>query len=254
MISIDHKGHTVLVTGGAKGIGGGISRAFAQAGANVVIVYRSNPEESNAFAAALHEEFDTPVIAVQADMSREEDVVRAFDEAERAFGRVDILINNAGSNKTRYITDIENDEWDYYLKNNVTAYFLTTREFGRRNKDDGKGGDIVNILSKAAFSTTTRGRGAYVTNKHGELGLTRSAAVEFAPYKIYVNAIVPGFVWTPLTRSLGEEFTKKLSRAPMKCAAQPEELGQTAAFITSENCRLMVGSVVDLSGGLMLGF
>lgn len=254
MIPINHKGHTVLVTGGAKGIGGGISRAFAMAEANVVIVYRSAPEESEAFAAALREEFHTPVIAVQGDMSREADVIRVFDAAEAAFGRVDILVNNAGSNKTRYITEMEDDEWAYYLKNNVTAYFLTIREFGRRNKDDGKGGDIVNILSKAAFSTTTRGRGSYVTNKHGELGLTRAAAVEYAPYKIYVNAIVPGFVWTPLTRALGEEFTRKLNRAPMKCAAQPEELGQTAAFITSENCRLMVGSTVDLSGGLMLGF
>lgn len=254
MIEINHQGHTVLITGGAKGIGAGISRAFARAGANVVVVYRSNPETSEAFAAELAREYNTSVIAVMGDMSREADVVSVFDQAEKAFGRVDILINNAGSNKTCPITEIEDGEWDYYLSNNVTAYFMTIREFGRRNMDDGKGGDIVNILSKAAFSTTTPGRGAYVTNKHGELGLTRAAAVEYAPYKIYVNAIVPGFVWTPLTLALGEEFTRKLDRAPMKRAAQPEELGETAAFITSDNCRLMVGSVVDLSGGLMLGF
>ncbi len=254
MITIDHSGHTVIVTGGAAGIGSGISQAFAQAGANVVIAYRSKPEQAEAFAAELRENYGAQTLCVQADVSEEADVQHLFDMAEQRFGRVDILINNAGSNQTCYITDIQDADWDYYLRNNVTAYFLTIREFGRRNISDGKGGHIVNVLSKAAFSTTTKGRDAYVTNKHGQLGLTRAAAVEYAPYKIWVNSIIPGFVWTPMTRKLGEEFTRKLHRAPMNRACEPEELGQTVAFMTSDCCQLMVGSNVDLSGGLMLGF
>ncbi len=254
MISITHKGNTVMITGGSKGIGSGISKAFAGAGANVAVIYRSDPEASEEFALSLQTEYNIKAAAIQGDMSSEADVIRVFDETEKAFGRADILINNAGSVKYCSITDLDDNDWDYYLANNLTAYFLTIREFGRRYKDDGKGGRIVNILSKSAFSTTSFGNCIYVVNKHGELGLTRSAAVEYAPYKIYVNAIVPGFVRTPMTRALGKTFTDKLSRAPMKRACEPEELGETAAFITSENCQLMVGSIVDLSGGLLLGF
>ena len=254
MFSVDHRGHTVIITGGCKGIGAGIARAFAQAGANVVANYRSDPEECEAFARELASTYHVDAIAVQADVSREEQVEALFDVAEKRFGRVDILINNAGSVKTSYLTDIADDDWSYYLDNNVTAYFLMTREFARRYSADEKGGQIVNVLSKAAFSTTTKGRGCYVANKTGELGLTRAAAVELSPCKIYVNAIVPGFVWTEATRRLGEEFTNKLQRSPMKRAAEPDELGQTVAFMTSDCCQLMVGSVVDLSGGLLLGY
>ena len=254
MISVDHRGHTVLISGGCKGIGAGISRAFAKAGANVVANFRSDPEGCEAFAEELRKTYGVQVIAVQADVSQEDQVGKLFDAAEKAFGRVDILINNVGSAKTTYVTDITNDEWEKFLANNLTAYFLMTREFARRYAQDGKGGQIVNILSKAAFSTTTRGRGCYVTNKTGELGFTRASAVELAEYKIYVNAIIPGFVWTETTRRLGEEFTRKLHRSPLKRAYEPEELGWTAAYITSDCCQVMVGSVVDLSGGLMLGF
>ena len=254
MINISHVGKTAIITGGAKGIGKGISTAFARAGANVVIVHRSSLEEAEAFASRLQNEYHIKVLSLQGDMSSEEDVVRVFDQAEDEFGRVDILINNAGSLKHLPITELELTDWTYYLANNLTAYFLTTREFGLRNKDDGKGGHIVNVLSKSAFSNTSTDNAVYVVNKHGELGLTRAAAVEYAPYKIQVNAIVPGFVWTSMTRSMGKWFTDKLNRAPMKRACEPEELGETVAFMTSDHCRLMVGSVVDLSEGLLLGF
>lgn len=254
MVSVDHRGHTVLITGGCKGIGSGITKMFAKAGANIVANYRSDPVGCETFVDQIRAEYAVNAIGVQADVSREDHVSALYTAAEAAFGRVDILINNVGSTRTTYLTEIENEEWEFYLRNNLTAYFLMTREFARRNIPDGKGGQIVNILSKAAFSTTTKGRGCYVTNKTGELGLTRASAVELADYKIYVNAIVPGFVWSETTRAMGEEFTRKLHRSPLKRAYEPEELGQTAAFITSDCCQVMVGSVVDLSGGLMLGF
>lgn len=254
MIPIDHRGNTVIVTGGCKGIGAGISKAFAQAGANVVANYRSDPEGCQAFIRSLEGEYGVQGLAVQGDVSQEDTAAALFDAAQGRFGRVDILVNNVGSTKTTYLTEIGDEEWDYYLANNLTAYFLMTREFARRNIPAGRGGQIVNVLSKAAFSTTTRGRGCYVANKTGQLGLTRATAVELSGHGIYVNAVVPGFVWTPATRALGEEFTKKLHRSPLGRAYGPEELGQAVAFMTSGCCQVMVGSVVDLSGGLMLGF
>ncbi len=254
MIPIDHHGNTVLITGGCKGIGAGIAEAFAQAGANVVADYRSDSETCQAFAASLRERFGANVIAVQADVSRENEVVVLYDQAEAAFGNVDILINNAGSVHTTDLKDLTDEEWECDLANNVTAYFLMIREFARRNIPKEKGGRIVNILSKSSYSNVTHGRTGYVANKTGELGLTRAAAVELHEHQIYVNGLVPGLTLTSLPSTKGPEFLQKIAKTPMKRACEPIDVGMAAAFMTSADCPFMVGSIMDVSGGLLLGY
>ncbi|MDL2220270.1 SDR family oxidoreductase [Eubacteriales bacterium OttesenSCG-928-N14] len=254
MMDLGMTGKTVLVTGGSKGIGAGFCKAYARQGANVVVNFRSDPEGSMQFVDTLMDMGASGAVGIQADVSEEADVIRLYDEAIAAFGQVDILINNAASNKTYELLDISDEIWDYYMKANLTSAFLMCREFARRNIGSGRKCHIINILTKAAFLTTTKGRGCYAASKTGLLGFTRELAVELVEHNIYTNAIIPGFVRTPLTERLGEEFERKLHRLPMKRAFESDDLGDTAVFITSDQCDMMLGSVVDLSGGMMLGF
>lgn len=251
-------GKTVIVSGGAKGIGSGICQVFAEEGANVVVNYRSDKEGSEAFTQSLIGQWGCRAVSVQGDVGREEDVARIFDTASEAFGRVDILVNNAGKGFSTNFCDISLAEWNQSLSDNLTGMFLMSREFARRAIPAKQRGWIVNILSKASMTSTTKGRVCYVSNKSGELGLTHALAVDLTGYGIHVNGVMPGFVMaSALRRQLEQdpaEFQRRIERVPLKRAGDPRELGNMVAFLASEQCALAVGSIVDMTGGLLLGF
>lgn len=248
----------VLVTGASKGIGAGIAEVFAQEGARVVVNYHSNRDQAVELQERLARDHGAQVAIVQGDVGSEEDARRMFDEAEAAFGTVDVLINNAGRGLTRAFCDISLDEWERQLKDNLTGQFLMSREFARRLIPTGRPGKIVNICSKASLSSTTPGRCSYVANKAGEWGLTHAMAVDLTPYGIHVNGLMPGFV---LAHSLLDqkqndpvEFSRRIERVPIKRVGEPWEIGTMTAFLCSDKCELAVGTVVDMTGGLLLGF
>lgn len=257
-MDLGHRGKTVIVTGGSKGIGSGISEAFAKEGANLVINYHSDSASSEAFSKELMDKYGCKAICVQGDVGNEADVKSIFDAAEEYFDRVDILINNAGKVYTNKVTDISLEEWNKCLKDNLTGQFLMSREFARRVVPKKQKGWIVNVVSKAAMMSTTKGRLAYVSNKAGEWGLTHALAVELTEYGIRVNGVMPGHVMNSrLIKEMEnnpEGFKQRINRSPIKRVGEPWEIGNMVAFLASEQCALAVGSVVDVTGGLLLGF
>ena len=259
-MNLGFKGKTAIVTGGAKGIGSGITEVMLEEGANVICDYRSNPEYCEAFIQGLREKYpEGQIYGVQGDVSKPEDVKKIFDFAEEKFGRLDILINNAGNPGAglKMIWEIPLDEWNYNIDNNMTGMFLMSTEFARRLMAAGKGGRIVNLLSKASLTTTTKGHACYVTNKTGQMGLTKQLAVDLTDKGIICNGIMPGTVKNQNSKNLTEDdprYKARIKRLPMGRYGEPYEFGKMVAFLASEECQLAVGSVVDFTGGMMLGF
>jgi NAD(P)-dependent dehydrogenase (short-subunit alcohol dehydrogenase family) len=254
-MDLGYHGKTVIITGGTKGIGSGISTVFAQEGANLIIDYRSNPEQGEGFVKNLVDTYGVEAYAIQADVSKPEDIVRIFDFAEEKFGRLDVLVNNAGSGKTTLTWDISLEEWNECLANNVTGQFLMSREFARRNMAKGKGGHIVNLLSKASVSTTTKGRAGYVTNKHAELGLTRQLAVDLTDKGFIVCGIMPGSVEnTMMSTWTDEQKAARAKRCPLGRLTQPIEFGYYVAFLASDKNTTAIGCGADATAGMLLGF
>lgn len=248
-------GKTVIVTGGTKGIGSGITEVFAEEGANLIIDYRSDVEGSESFIAGIREKYHVDAYGIQADVSKPEDVIRIFDFAEEKFGRLDVLINNAGGGKTTMICDISLEEWKDALDNNVTGMFMMCQEFAKRLIAKEKKGYIVNLLSKASLTTTMKGRACYVTNKAAEMGLTKQLAVDLSEKGIIVNGIMPGSVINKMMATWSkEEMEARAQRSPIKRLGEPYEFGKMVAFLASEQNTLSVGAPVDNTGGMMLGF
>ena len=251
------KGKTVIITGATKGIGAGITEVFAEEGANIIADYRSNKDNSSEdFIASIREKYGVEIYGIQADVSKEEDVKRIFDFAEEKFGRLDVLINNAGGTApTNLLCDISLEEWQRGLDNNVTGQFMMCKEFISRILPLKKKGFIVNLLSKASLTTTTKGRATYVTNKTAEMGLTKQITVDYADQGITCNGIMPGSVVNQMFEKLTpEELEARGNRSPIKRMGQSYEFGKMVAFLASEQNGLSHGAPVDNTGGMMLGF
>lgn len=153
------------------------------------------------------------------------------------------------------IWEIPLDEWNKALDNNLTGMFLMSTEFARRLIAAKKGGRIVNLLSKASLTTTTKGRACYVTNKTAQMGLTKQLAVDLTDKDIICNGIMPGTVRSNMMKNMTEEqHQTRIKRLPMGRYGEPYEFGKMVAFLASEQCQLAVGAVIDFTGGMMLGF
>ncbi len=249
------KDKIVLVTGGSTGIGAAISEAFAREGSKLVVAYHSahRLESTLAMLGDLNIKYGTEGIAVQGDAGLEEDAVRMFDEAEDRIGPVDILINNAGYlNKTPFL-DITYEEWQRSLHNNSTGMLFMTREFVKRRIRDGKGGRIVNTLSKVAITSKSKNRVCYTTAKDVELGLTRQTVVDFASHDIVANGVCVGLVKTDLNAD-DPLMEQKEARTPYHRAIRPEEIADIVVFLASERAGGIAGAAVDASQGMLLGF
>lgn len=257
------QGKTVIVTGGSKGIGSGISRAFAKEGANVVVNYRSDQAQAEAFAAELVAAGPGKAAALRADVSVEEEVSSLFSRSAALFGGVDVLVNNAGmvDFNTVEIKDMSLDYYERMVRNNTSSMFLCCREMVRHVLGRGYGGaHIINVLSKASVSSTSPGQTHYVTSKAGNMGFTKSLAAEVTKYGIHVNGIMPGFVRNQAQvkkeREQPEEWAKELEvirrRSPVGRIAEPEDMGWMCVMLASEKTAFAVGACVDLTGGRLL--
>jgi NAD(P)-dependent dehydrogenase (short-subunit alcohol dehydrogenase family) len=259
-MDLGFSGKTVVVTGGSRGVGGGISEIFAREGANVVMDDLSHPEESAAYAKSLGEKYGANVYFVTGDISNPDDVKRVFDFAEEKTGSLDILVNCAGltgPSTNGLIYEMPVETFKRNLDVNVVGTFMMSAEFSRRLIAAGRGGRIVNILSKASVSTTTPGHVCLAVSKAGLMGLTKQLAVELTSKGIIVNGIMPGSAMNSRFKGTPEELedpkTKaRLERLPMGRFAKPTEIGQMVAFLASDQCQLAVGSIVDATGGLLL--
>jgi 3-hydroxybutyrate dehydrogenase len=253
-------GKAAFVTGSTSGIGLGIARALAQAGCDVALNARSSTPETEALATGLAEETGRKVIYVAADMSIPEQIRAGMAACEAAFGKVDIVVNNAGIQHVEPIDTFPEDKWEMVVATNLSSAFHTTKAAlpGMKAR---KWGRIVNIASAHGLVASAY-KSAYVAAKHGLIGLTKVTAMEVAELGITANAICPGYVWTPLVEkqipdqmkahNMSEEDVIKkvlLANQPNKRFATVEEMGALTVFLCSDMAASMTGTAIPVDGG-----
>ncbi len=242
------EGKVALVTGASKGLGKAIALALAQAGAKLAVVSRDEQllkQTAEAITAAGSE-----AAAFLADVSREDQVLALEKAVAARFGRIQILVNNAGINIRKPITDFTLEEWNRVQATNVTGPFLMCRAFVPQMKGQGYG-RILNLTSMMSH-VSLPGRTAYSTSKAALLGFTKALALELAPEKITVNGISPGPCSTEINKPLMEnpELTQFfLSRIPVGRWGKPEEVGQLAVYLCSEAAGFITGTDILIDGG-----
>ena len=247
-------GKVVIVTGAAAGIGGAIARRFLADGASVVAV-DVRPEPDEAWAA---DEVDRRELAfIQADVTVEKDIDRVIANAIRRFGGLDVLVNNAGILRFTPADTMTREEWDRVIAVNLTAPAFWAKAAIPHLRARG-GGAIVNISSIQAVLTAPQ-FAAYAASKAGLLGLTRSMALELGPDRIRVNAVLPGYVRTPLFMSdavrLGEgdpdRFVRTLAeRISLRRVGEPDDIAGVVLFAASDDAAYMTGAALSVDAGV----
>jgi 3-oxoacyl-[acyl-carrier protein] reductase len=239
-----------VITGASKGIGAGIAKSLAEAGASVVVNYAS----AKAGADKVVEEIIAnggKAIAVQADVSKTADITRLFEETTKAYGPVDILVNNAGVYKFGAIDEINEDDFHTQFNTNVLGLLLTTQ--GALKSFNADGGSIINIGSVAS-SITPAGSAIYSATKGAVDAITHVLAKELGGKKIRVNSINPGMVETEGVHTagfIGSDFhTEAVRTTPLGRIAQPEDIALIAVFLASEDSRWLTSETLLAGGGI----
>jgi NAD(P)-dependent dehydrogenase (short-subunit alcohol dehydrogenase family) len=239
-----------FVTGAANGIGRATALAFAREGANVVVADVS--EEGNQETSRMIEELGGRALAVRCDVSRAEDVKAALDKALDVFGRLDFAFNNAGVEQPITATsEITEEEWNRIIRINLTGVFLGMKyEIPLMLKQGG--GAIVNTASGAGVKGFA-GQAAYAAAKHGVVGLTKSAALDYASQNIRINAVCPGIIATPMmdrfTGGTHEGEQRVITQEPIGRMGKPEEIAATVVWLCSDAAAFVVGHAMVVDGG-----
>jgi NAD(P)-dependent dehydrogenase (short-subunit alcohol dehydrogenase family) len=242
------QGRTALITGASKGLGKAMALALADAGARLILVSR-NLELLHATAAAVRQA-GAEAAVIQADVTDEQQVARVAQGVKEQFGKLQILINNAGINLRKAVTDFTLDEWRKVMDTSLTSSFLMCRAFLPMMKGQGYG-RILNLTSTMSH-VSIPGRTAYSSCKTALLGFTRALALELAPEQITVNGISPGPFATELNSVLlndPEQNKLFLSKIPLGRWGRPEEVGQLAVYLCSEDAGFITGTDVLIDGG-----
>lgn len=242
-------GQTAIVTGGGRGIGRTIAEFLAQRGVNVVIVGVNIDIAHNASSEL--EKLGIKSIAVKADVSNASDVNNIFERALREFGRVEILINNAGITKDGLLLRMREEDWDTVININLKGTFLCSREAVKVMSKQ-RYGRIINIASVIAF-TGNPGQVNYGASKAGIVGLTKTIAKEYASRNITVNAVAPGFIMTAMTETIPENIKQDMINAiPLGRFGVPEDVANAVIFLASTEASYITGQVIHINGGMYM--
>jgi 3-hydroxybutyrate dehydrogenase len=250
------KGKTAVITGSNSGIGLGVARELAKAGAHVVLNSFTDSPEDHALAQSIADEFGVQARYISADMSNGQACRALIEQA----GACDILVNNAGIQHVAAIDEFPTDKWDAIIAINMSSAFHTTAAALPKMRAAGWG-RVINIASAHGL-TASPFKSAYVAAKHGVVGLTKVTALETAEENITANAICPGYVLTPLVEAQIPDTMEKygmdrdtvirevlLERQPSKAFATVEQLGGTCVFLASESAAQMTGTTLSIDGG-----
>ena len=236
------------MTGGNRGLGRAFAHALGEAGASIAILARNAAR--NAEVVGELAEKGITAAAFEGDVARRADIERAAGEIVERFGRVDVLVNNAGTCIHRPALEVTEEEWDQVIDVNLTGVWNGCQVFGRGMVDAG-GGAIVNVGSMSAdIVNRPQWQPAYNASKAAVHHLTRSLAAEWAPLGVRVNAVAPGYVVTEMTPIERPEFQRYwIDDAPQQRAASPEEIAPSVVFLASPASSFMTGSILTIDGG-----
>lgn len=251
-------GQTALVTGANSGIGLGVALSLGEAGANVVVNYVSNPDTANALVEQI-KTFGSNAIAIQADVSKEDQVISMFAEAIKTFGTIDILVNNAGLQRDAKFHEMTLAQWQLVIDVNLTGQFLCAREaireFLRRGivpERSAAAGKII-CMSSVHELIPWGGHANYASSKGAIKMLMQSLAQEYGDRKIRVNSICPGAIQTPINKAAWETpeaLNSLMSLIPYNRIGQPQDIGKLAVFLSSDDSDYITGSSIFIDGGM----
>lgn len=254
------KAKTALVTGSTSGIGRGIAEQLASQGANIILNGFGDPDDIQALCSQMSKNFGVQVRHDGADLSQQNQIEDMMAKAFGEFGGIDILVNNAGIQFVAPVEEFPVDKWNAILAINLSATFHTVRLALPAMKDK-KWGRIINIASAHALVASPF-KSAYVAAKHGVAGFTKTVALEVAEHGITMNAVCPGYVWTPLVEKQIPDTAKArgltaqqviddvlLKAQPTKKFVSIEQVAQFTAFLASDAAASITGAILPIDGG-----
>lgn len=247
-------GKVAVVTGAASGNGRAISERFAEEGADIVLadLNEAGMEET----ARRVRQQERRALCVRCDVAQRDQVQALVEAAVREFGRIDVMVANAGIGRGATFLDLSDQDWDAVLDVNLRGVFLCDQIAARQMVKQGGGGQIVNIASIMA-ELGSPGAANYCASKAGVKSLTKSAALALAPHNIRVTAIGPGYIDTPLTAALQEEpaLLANLTRqTPMGRIGEPQDVANAAVFLASDEAKFFTGQTIYPDGGFLLNY
>lgn len=241
---------TALITGASHGIGRETATLFAKKNYNVIINYNSSECEAKSLVSELQEQgFDA--VAVKADVANRNEVEEMFKTANKTFGDVHVLVNNAGIESQKLFTDVTEDEWDRIFDINIKGMFNCC-QFALKSMIKNHYGKIINVSSILGI-TGSSCEVTYSATKAAVIGLTKALAKEVGPSNINVNTVAPGVIDTKMNRKIAPEIIEKLKQqTPLGTIGTCEDIAETILFLASDRSKFITGQIISPNGGLVI--
>ena len=240
----------VLVTGGSRGIGKEVAMKFAKNGYNVVTNYVSDKTDKEKLKKEF-EDNNVKALVLKADVSKTEDVENLVSKAISEFGKIDVLVNNAGITRDNILIRMPEEDFDKVLETNLKGTFLVTKAVTKYMMKK-RYGSIINLSSVVGVAGNA-GQSNYSASKAGIIGFTKSIAKELASRNIRANAVAPGFIETDMTDVLKEEVKENIhNQIPLKRMGKAKEVAELIYFLGSENSSYITGQVINIDGGMVM--
>ena len=244
------KGKCAVVTGAAKGIGKAIALKLARSGVNIVLNYRSSEDKAIETEKEILS-LGVEVLRVKGDISKPNDVENLIDSAKKKFGKIDIMVNNAGITKDTLLLRMKEEDFDSVINVNLKGVFNCLKAITPvmvKQKD----GKIINLSSVVGL-VGNAGQVNYAASKAGVIGMTKSLAKEIGSRGITVNAVAPGFIETDMTNVLGDKFKEEAKKSiPLKRLGKAEDVAEVVAFLASDSANYITGQVIHVDGGMVM--
>lgn len=244
------KGKCAVVTGAAKGIGKAIALKLASLGVNIVLNYRSSEDKAIETEKEILS-LGVEVLRVKGDISKPSDVENLIDSAKKKFGKIDIMVNNAGITKDTLLLRMKEEDFDSVINVNLKGVFNCLKAITPVMVKQ-KEGKIINLSSVVGL-VGNAGQVNYAASKAGVIGMTKSLAKEIGSRGITVNAVAPGFIDTDMTDVLGDKFKEEAKKnIPLKRLGKAEDVAEVVAFLASDSANYITGQVIHVDGGMVM--